>query len=239
MKMRFCTGLVTLLMMCVGGVFAQLPAEVESPSIAGTFAQSGESVTLGVIAGVPIDVINGHAAVFAQRAVEGEQTLSETVNAYVQGGVEVKGFEFNTFIDLLRNMDRGLQQGQSGYFVQFPKFKVGSWEGAGGAGNVARTREALAAATGKSGADLEVAVIEGGQSVYWYAFTNLQHPSGWDLSLKSIPAIDFSSAEVTGTISSSWEIADNFTFDVAYEAIYETERKSVFGSLLGAITYRQ
>ena len=239
MKMRFVTGLSVLLMMCVGVVFAQLPAEVESPSIAGTFAQSGESVTLGVIAGVPIDVINGHAAVFVQRAVEGEETLSETVNAYVQGGVELKGFEFNTFVDLLRNIDRGLQQAQSGYFVQFPKYKVGSWEGAGGVGNVARTREAIAAATGKSGTDLEVAVVEGGQSVSWYAFTNLQHPSGWDLSLKSIPAIDFSSAEVTGTISSSWEIADNFTFDVAYEGIYETERKEFFGSLLGAITYRQ
>ena len=93
--------MLILLMMCAVTVSAQLPSEVNAPSIAGTFAQSGESVTLGLIAGVPIEAINGHAAIFAQRAVEGEETLSETVNAYVQGGVEYRGFEFNTFVDLL------------------------------------------------------------------------------------------------------------------------------------------
>ena len=238
MKRGFYT-LVIMMVIWVGAVYGQLPTEVNEPSIAGTFAQSGENVTLGLIAGVPIEQINGHAAVFAQRSMEGEETLAETINAYVQGGVEFRGFELNTFVDLLRNIDRGLQQAQSGYFVQFPKYKVGSWEGAGGAGNVARTREALAAATGKSGTELEVAVIEGGQSVNWYAFTNLTHPSGWNFSLKSLPALDLSRAEFTGTIASSWAIANNFTFDVTYEAIYETERRKVFGVMLGAVTYRR
>ena len=231
--------LLVILMFCVVNVYGQLPSEVNEPSIAGTFAQSGENVTLGLIAGVPIEKINGHAALFAQRSMEGEETLAETINAYVQAGVEIKGFELNTFVDLLRNIDRGLQQAQSGYFVQFPKYKAGNWEGAGGAGNVARTREALAAATGKAGTDLEVAVITGGQSVNWYAFTNLTHPSGWNFSLKSLPTLDLSSAEFTGTIASSWAIANNFTFDVTLEMIFETERKKVFNSLLGAVTYRR
>ena len=239
MKMRFFTGLVILLMMCVVAVMAQLPTEVKEFSIAGTFAQSGDNVNLGLIAATPIEKINGHAAIFAQRDSAGEETLGETVNAYVQGGVKYRGFELNTFIDLLRNIDRELQQASSGYFVQFPKYRIGNWEGTGGAGNVARTREALAAATGKAGTDLEVAVVEGGQSVNWYAFTNLHHPSGWDFSLKSLPEIDFSSAEFTGTIASSWEIGENFTFDVTYEGIYETERDKFFGSLLGAVTYRR
>lgn len=238
MKRGFYT-LVIMMVIWVGAVYGQLPTEVNEPSIAGTFAQSGENVTLGLIAGVPIEQINGHAAIFAQRSMEGEETLAETINAYVQAGVELKGFELNTFIDLLRNIDRGLQQAQSGYFVQFPTYRIGSWEGAGGAGNVARSREALAAATGRSGADLEAAVITGGQSVNWYAFTNLTHPSGWNFSLKSLPALDLSSAEFTGTIASSWAIANNFTFDVTYEAIYETERRKVFGVMLGAVTYRR
>ena len=238
MKLRLYT-LLFMMLIWVGTVYGQLPTEVNEPSIAGTFAQSGENVTLGLIAGVPIEQINGHAALFAQRSIEGEETLSETLNAYIQGGVKLRGFEFNTFVDLLRNIDRGLQQAQSGYFVQFPTYRIGNWEGAGGAGNVARTRDALAAATGKSGTELKVAVVEGGQSVNWYAFTNLTHPSGWNFSLKSLPAIDFSSAEFTGTIASSWAIANNFTFDVTYEGIYETERGKFFGALLGAVTYRR
>ena len=238
MKLRLYT-LLVMMVIWVGVVYGQLPTEVNEPSIAGTFAQSGENVTLGLIAGVPIEQINGHAAVFAQRSMDGEETLAETINAYVQGGVKLRGFEVNTFVDLLRSIDREIQQAQTGYFVQFPKYKVGNWEGAGGAGNVARTREALAAATGRSGADLEAAVITGGQSVNWFAFTNLTHPSGWNFSLKSLPTLDLSSAEFTGTIASSWAINRNFTFDVTYEAIYETERKKVFSSLLGAVTYRR
>ena len=238
MKLRLYT-LLFMMLIWVGTVYGQLPTEVNEPSIAGTFAQSGENVTLGLIAGVPLEKINGHAALFAQQSMEGEETLAETINAYVQGGVKLRGFELNTFVDLLRNIDREVQQAQTGYFVQFPKYKVGNWEGAGGAGNVARTREALAAATGRSGADLEAAVITGGQSVNWFAFTNLTHPSGWNFSFKSIKAIDLSSAELTGTIASSWAIANNFTFDVTYEGIYETERDKFFGSLLGAVTYRR
>ena len=142
----------------------------------------------GLIAGVPIEKINGHAALFAQRSIEGEETLSETINAYVQAGVELKGFELNTFIDLLRNIDRGASASTERVTSSSsPSTRLGNWEGAGGAGNVARTRDALAAATGKSGTELEVAVVEGGQSVNWYAFTNLTHPSGWNFSLKSLP----------------------------------------------------
>ena len=75
MKRGFYT-LVIMMVIWVGTVYGQLPTEVNEPSIAGTFAQSGENVTLGLIAGVPIEKINGHAALFAQRSMEGEETLS-------------------------------------------------------------------------------------------------------------------------------------------------------------------
>ena len=141
--------------------FAGVPAQVSSVTLGGTFAQAGEDLNVGFVGGVPLDFMNGHVAWFLQRDTSGEIVLSETLNAHIQGGLAWRGWELNAFGDALRDVDRGLQQVQYGYFAQFPKYRFLGWEGTGGIGNAAQTREAVAAATGLEGAELEAAVITG------------------------------------------------------------------------------
>ena len=219
---------------------AQVPAEVSSLTMGGTFSQAGEDLNLGFIGGVPLDFMNGHVAWFLQRDTSGEIVLSETLNAHLQGGITWRGWELNAFSDALRDIDRGLQQVQYGYFVQFPKYLFLGWEGTGGVGNAAQTREAVAASTGLSGAALEAAVITGGTTLNYFTFANMHHPGlDLDFSLKALTALDFSNTDVTGTVSTSYDLGRNFSFDVAYQAVYETGRRKFFGSLLGAITWEQ
>ena len=66
---------------------AQVPAEVSSLSLGGTFSQAGEDLNLGFIGGIPIESINGHVAWFLQRGSSAEIVLSETLNAHIQGGL--------------------------------------------------------------------------------------------------------------------------------------------------------
>ena len=126
---------------------------------------------------IPIEAINGHVAWFLQRGSSAEIVLSETLNAHIQGGLMWKpGWELNAFGDALRDINRGLQQVQYGYFFQFPKYHFFGWEGTGGAGNAAQTREAVAATTGLAGAELEAAVITGGTTLNYFTFANMHHP---------------------------------------------------------------
>ena len=61
---------------------------------------------------------------------------------------EWKRAELNVFVDALRDIDRGLQQMDFGYASELPEVVLGGWEGTVVFGNVARSREALAAQTG-------------------------------------------------------------------------------------------
>ena len=150
------------------------------------------------------------------------------------------GWELNAFGDALRDINRGLQQVQYGYFFQFPKYHFLGWEGTGGAGNAAQTREAVAATTGLAGAELEAAVITGGTTLNYFTFANMHHPGlDLDFSLKGLTALDFSNTDITGTVSTSYDLGRGFSFDIAYQGVYETGRRKYFGSLLGAVTWEQ
>ena len=241
MNMRLLTLLMALAMMLAAlyaPVYAQVPAEVSSLSLGGTFSQAGGDLNIGFLGGVPLDFMNGHVAWFAQRDTTGDIVLSETLEAHVEGGPSWRGWELLAFGDVLRDLDRGLQEVKTGYAVEMPEVSFGAWQGTAGAGNAARSREAVAAATGLEGADLEAAVVSGGASVHWYGYLNLHHPE-WDVdvSLKALPKIDFSDAEFTGTLATRFDLGRGFSFDVAYKGIYETERRKFFGSLLGAVTW--
>ena len=108
-----------------------------------------------------------------------------------------QGWELNAFGDALRDINRGLQQVQYGYFFQFPKYHFLGWEGTGGAGNAAQTREAVAATTGLAGAELEAAVITGGTTLNYFTFANMHHPGlDLDFSLKGLTALDFSNTDI-------------------------------------------
>ena len=230
--------LVALLMFCGVMAYAQVPGQVSSLTLGGTFAQAGEDLNVGFVGGVPLDFMNGHVAWFLQRDTSGEIVLSETLNAHIQGGLAWRGWELNTFGDALRDVDRGLQQVQYGYFGQFPKYRFLGWEGTGGIGNAAQTREAVAAATGLAGAELEAAVITGGTTLNYFTFANLHHPGlDIDFSLKALTALDFSNTDFTGTIGTSYEFGRGFSFDIAYQGVYETQRRKYFGSLLGGISW--
>ena len=219
---------------------AQVPAEVSSLSLGGTFSQAGEDLNLGFIGGIPIEAINGHVAWFLQRGSSADIVLSETLNAHIQGGLMWQGWELNAFGDALRDINRGLQQVQYGYFFQFPKYHFLGWEGTGGAGNAAQTREAVAATTGLAGAELEAAVITGGTTLNYFTFANMHHPGlDLDFSLKGLTALDFSNTDITGTVSTSYDLGRGFSFDIAYQGVYETGRRKYFGSLLGAVTWEQ
>ena len=69
-------------------------------------------------------------------------------------------------------------------------------------------------------------MITGGTTLNWFTFANLHHPV-WDLdfSLKALPTLDFRQAEFTGTLATLFDLGKGFSFDVAYQGIYETERR--------------
>ena len=107
-------------------------------------------------------------------------------------------------------------------------------------GNAAQTREAVAATTGLAGAELEAAVITGGTTLNYFTFANMHHPGlDLDFSLKGLTALDFSNTDITGTVSTSYDLGRGFSFDIAYQGVYETGRRKYFGSLLGAVTWEQ
>ena len=62
---------------------------------------------------------------------------------------------------------------------------------------------------------------------------------GLDFSLKSVPKLDFSDAEFTGVVSTSYDLGVGFSLNVAYQGVYETERRKYFGSLIAAVTWEQ
>lgn len=65
MDMRFLKLLMALVMMLAAFhalVYVQVPTEVSSLSLGGTFSQAGEDLNIGFIGGVPIGPINGHIA---------------------------------------------------------------------------------------------------------------------------------------------------------------------------------
>ena len=41
--------------------------------------------------------------------------------------------------------------------------------------------------------------------------------------------------EITGTVATSWDLGRVFSFDVAYQGIYEWERQEYFGTFLGLL----
>ena len=231
------SAMLVMFSMLTIAAFAQVPAQVDNFSLGGTFSQAGGDLNLGFLGGVPLEPINGHLAWFLQRDTSDGIVLSETLNAHIQGGVSKWGWELNLFSDALRDIDRELQQVEYGYFLQPPVLKLGAWNGIAGVGNAAQSREAVAAQTGLSGAELDAAVA-GGTTLNWFGFVNLNHP-GWDVdvSLKVLPRIDFSDAEVTGMVSTRFDLGKGFSFDVAYQSVYETERRKAFGTLMGALTW--
>ena len=138
---------------------AQVPGEVSNLTLGGTFAQSGEDLNLGFIGGVPLDFMGGHFAWYVQRDTSGAIVLSETLNAHLEGGYKWRGWELVAFVDGLRDIDRGLQEAKTGYAVEVPEVSFGRWQGTVGAGNAARSRDALAAQTGLDGKALDAAVV--------------------------------------------------------------------------------
>lgn len=245
MNMRFLTLLMAIAMMLAAlyvPVYAQVPAEVSSLSLGGSFSHSGDELDFGFLGGVPLSFINGHVAWFALRSTHAGEVFSETLNAHLQGGYQWQGWELNGYGNVLRDIDRELQQVESGYFIQFPKYMILGWQGTGGAGNAAQTREAVAATTGLKDADLDVAVIQGGTRLLWFAFANLHHPV-WDvdLALNAKPTLGFDEAEFSGTVMTSFDLGNlgqgSVSFDVSYQGVYETERRKYFSNLLGAITW--
>ena len=235
---RFLVILTFTLLLVSQSVFAQLPSDVSQPSVAVTFAQAGDNLNIGALGGVPLKGVNGHFAWYGQRASEDGETLSETLQLHIEGGPEYKGWQGLIFGDVLRDVDRGLQEVKVGYSAELPKLTIHGWSGTAGLGNAARSRAAVAAATGKSGDDLEIALIEGGVSAHWFGYVNLHHPNGWNVSLKSLHDLDLKNPEITGSVATSYKLRDNLTFDVAYQGIYEVKRRKYFGSLLGAFTLR-
>lgn len=235
---KFLILLISVALLFSQSVFAHLPSDISQPSVAVTFGQAGDNLNLGALGGVPIDKINGHFAWYGQRASKAGETLSETLQLHIEGGPEFKGWQGLIFGDVLRDVDRGLQEVKVGYSAELPKLTIEGWSGTAGLGNAARSRAAVAAATGKSGDDLEIALIEGGVSAHWFGYLNLHHPSGWNVSLKSLHDLDLKNPEITGSVATSYKLRDNLTFDVAYQGIYEVERRKYFGSLLGAVTLR-
>ena len=213
------------------------PAEGSSLSLGGTFSQAGGDLNIGFQGGVPLDFMNGHVAWFAQRDTSGEVVLSETLQAHLEGAAGYHGWELVVFINGLRDIDRELQEAKLGYAVEVPEVSIGGWQGTVGAGNAARSREAVAASTGLAGKALDAAVVSGGQSLHWFGYMNLHHPSGWDFSLKSLHDLNMRNPEITGTLATSWNLGRGFSFDIAYQGIYEWERREYFGTFLGAITW--
>lgn len=236
-KMRvFIIALLVVFLVAVQ-VEAQVPSEVKKPFVGGMVSQAGDNLNIGWTGGLPINAINGHFAWFGQRDTSGDTVLSETLNLHITGGVPIRGWELNAYSDVLRDLDRELQQVQYGYFVQFPEYELMGWCGKGGVGNAAQTRDAIEAQTGLAGKELEAAIITG-TSLNWFGFANLHHPL-WDvdLALRVLPRLDFSDAEVTATVSSSFDLSDVLSFNVSYQAVFETERRKAFGTAIASFSY--
>ena len=84
----WCAMAFALVMFCGAFADAQVPAEVSSLSLGGTFSQAGEDLNLGFIGGdTHRSDMNGHVAWFLQRGSSAEIVLSETLNAHIQGGL--------------------------------------------------------------------------------------------------------------------------------------------------------
>lgn len=196
---------VLLLMFC--WTPASASTDIDEAQIAGTYTQAGNTQTLGILGGVPINAINGFVYGDWQRAVNDDVVLEENATLYIEGGIKLKGFDFNGYAKGLRDEGRifGWQR-DYGYFIRSPQLQTGAFSFTAGAGNFARQ-------------EIPELNVEAETSFNWRSFVEVKHSSGLHLLLETTSTINLEDPEFRAVPFTSIEVGDNFTLDLSLEIL--------------------
>ena len=199
-----------LIIMLVCGVSC-LPAlatvDIDEAQIAGTYSQAGNTISLGLLVGTPIDAINGFAYGDWQRAQDEGEVLAENATLYLEGGVPIFGFALNGYVKGLKDEGRieGWQR-DYGYFLRLPEYK---WRGfilTGGGGNFARQ-------------EIPEIGVEAMTSFNWRGFLQFKHISGLNLLIETTSTLGLKDPEFRLLPFTSIEVGDHFTLDLSLEIL--------------------
>lgn len=198
--------ILTLLLM-----FWQTPASavtaIDEAQVAGTYSQAGATEAIGILAGLPIDVINGYIYGDWQRSSSDDVVLEENATLYIEGGVKLFGFDLNGYAKGLRDEGRVLGwQRDYGYFIRIPDLQTKGFTFTGGAGNFARQ-------------EIPELDVEAETSFNWRGFVEVKHEIGLHLLLETTSTLNLEDPEFRAVPFTSIEVGDDFTLDLSFEIL--------------------
>lgn len=186
---------------------ANAATNMDEAQVAGTYTQAGKTQNLGILAGVPINTINGFIYGDWQRAVSDDVVLEENATLYIEGGVKLGGFGLSGYAKGLKDEGRvfGWQR-DYGYFVRIPTLQTKGFTFTGGAGNFARQ-------------EIPEIDVEAETSFNWRGFVEVEHESGLHLLLETTSTINLNDPEFRAVPFTSIEVGENFTLDLSLEIL--------------------
>ena len=188
------------------------------PAFYGDIAHDRENFTLGVAgqngnqvgsltALFPLKSIGGWAGLYASRQTADGMTVSETYNAHIQGGVDVKGVGIEAYASSTRDKWRAIDLSiETGYFIRPGTFTWNANTFSGGAGNYTERRDL----------DDEIDRDASDQTTTfgWVSFVSAK----WkNLSgvLRYKPSLDFADEKIEGSLSFNQELNDELSLSIS------------------------
>ena len=182
-------------------------SSIDEPQVAGTYTQAGDTQSFGILGGLPINAINGFIYGDWQRSTNDGIVLEENTILYLEGGVELRGFDLNGYVKGLRDEGRvfGWQR-DYGYFVRIPDIRSGAFSFTAGAGNFARH-------------EIPELDVEAETSFNWRGFFEVKHDSGLHLLLETTSTLNLEDPEFRAVPFTSIEVGESFTLDLSVEIL--------------------
>ena len=222
MKALFAIGSIMVLVFFVICTMAYCEVEIDESQVAVSFLQDGGVNSIGLLAGTPLDAINGFAYGDWQRFTNEGIVLTDSTVLYLEGGVPIPFIGGKLQGYLKGEKDDGRIEGwrrDYGYFWRTPSVEVFGLHIDGGMGNFARV-------------EIPEIDIEADTSFNWRAFLQVQHPSGISVLFETTSALNLKNPDFKVKPFTSVEIGDGLNFDFALEILREdgvTHRSTIMG----------
>ena len=243
---RLFTLTMALIILLAGNAFAQLPAEVDEVSIAGTFNEIAGVRGWGLLGAVPFgrDTVKGNVSAIAQG---GGNIIRGKYHAEV--GYTLRAFDFKLYTDGTYKgyawNDLG-RQADVGLAIEFPDFDVAGFQATGGAGVFGRNAGQFGPPNARDdlenlgydsnsldGRDLESLSpppsglsFKAGNSLNLLAYVLLKHPKGFNVAVKAMPELagagDNPVHQLIITPSTSFELRDNVNIELGADIGLQT-----------------
>ena len=231
--------------------FAQLPAEVDEPSIAGSYNNIAGNTAWGVSGAVPFghDNIKGHIAAI----IQGSPAVARG-KYHAEIGYSLNDWDLNLYMNGFGKKYPGSDIGRingTGVALEFPEFDLGQFHATGGlgiegsnAGQIGRKNagdilephnfdpekleelglyQLLAEPSGLT--------IDQRNALKALVYLNLIHPKGFTLELKGLPEFYSDNPDpihqLITTFTASYELSQNINIETGIDLGLQTYKKTI------------